>query len=145
MAATFDASAADTVRRRRHEASSDKTLEAVDQKAAVRLVKHKGEWRRLCSAVRAKIKVDREHYFNQLADKAEEPNNNQLNFCSMWPLSRSQPRPSQGSSAQSTRPMASRLFQRQKISGVMWVHGESGRSGEHAGCEKRIVLYTKGR
>ena len=58
-------------------------VEAVDQKAAARLAKNEGELRRLCCVVRAKIKADRERYFNQLADEAEEGlNNNQLKSAS---------------------------------------------------------------
>ena len=54
----------------RRSSISDETLEAVDQKAAARLAKGEGEWRRLCSVVRATTKADREFYFNQLVDEA---------------------------------------------------------------------------
>ena len=75
LSATVHASAADKIGYARPHFRtwiSNETLEAVDQKAATRLVKDTKEWWRLCSVVRVKTRADREDYFNRLADEAEE-------------------------------------------------------------------------
>ena len=75
LSATIHTSAADTVghaRSRLRPWITDKTLEAVDKKAAAQLAKDTKKWRRLCGVVRAKTKADRERYFNQLTSEAEE-------------------------------------------------------------------------